>query len=440
MKKLFILLSFFMAVTLHGQIIFQSSFETWNGGVPDGWNGSQTSIGVGNYLQYTTSAQSGTSACQLINTSSTHKRFTTSALPIVSGQSYDITFWVRGQGEIRTGLFNGVDAAQNTYQSYITVNSTTWTMHKQMVTSNETNNNGQFIFSLRNSNAAQDHIQIDNITIEYSTTSIDTVSIYDIQYTTDATGNSPYMNQSIYTYGIVTAKGTAGFFIQDSTKAWNGLYIFNNTFTVNPGDSVLILGTIVEYFNMTEMSQVTSCQILGTTQIPAPAIITTAQVNTEAYESVFVKVINAQCTALPNANAEWTVNDGSGLALVNDLMYAFVPTLNVYYNVTGPVNYSFSQFKIEPRSAADVEIYTSVQETFASDIFVFPNPTSDFVKISVPSESKIQIMNLLGQTLYASALVTGEMNINISDWENGIYIIQVNEVNGKTFASKLIKK
>lgn len=439
MKKLFILFSFFVALSAQSQVIFTSSFEDWNAGVPDGWNGSQTNIGTGNFSEYTTSAHTGTSACQLINATSSHKRFSTASLPIVSGQSYDVTFWVRGQGEIRTGLFNGVDPAQNTYQAYVTVNSTTWAMYKQTLTSNQTNSNGQFILSLRNSNAAQDHLQVDDILIEFSTTSMDTVSIYDIQYTTNVTGDSPYKDQNVYTYGIVTAKGTAGFFIQNGPGAWNGLYVYNNTFTVNPGDSVLLLGTVSEYYNMTEMTQVTLCQVLTSTQVPDPTIITTAQVNTEEFESVFVKVMNAECTNPSAGFGMWTVNDGTGAALVDKLFYEFVPTSGVSYNVTGPIMYSFSEFKIEPRSAADVAIYTSVHETSASEIFVYPNPASDYVKISVPNESKIHIINILGQTLYSSVVVSGEMNLNIIDWESGMYILQVTDAHGKTTATKLIK-
>jgi hypothetical protein len=440
MKKLSILILFFLAVSLHGQIIFQSDFESWTGGIPTGWNGSQTNIGTGNFLEYTTSAQSGTSACQLINATSTHKRFTTSALPIVSGQSYDITFWVRGQGEIRTGMFNGVDAAQNVYQSYINVNTSSWTMQKQTIVSSQTNNNGQFIFSLRNSNSAQDHIQIDNITIEFSTTAIDTVSIYDIQYTTDPSGDSPYLNQILFTYGVVTAKGSAGFFIQDGTGPWSGLYIFNNSFTVNLGDSVLVLGKIEEYFNMTEMTQVTACQILGTAQIPDPAVITTAQVNTEEYESVFVRVINAECTNVNSGFGMWTVNDGSGAALVDKLFFEFVPTLGVNYNVTGPVMYSFSAFKIEPRSASDIAIFSSVKELPGSVIQVYPNPATDIVNINLSNKMILQITNILGQTIYSANDLTGFHKLDVSQWHAGLYFMTFISETGEQKVHKLIRK
>ena len=50
--------------------------------------------------------------------------------------------------------------------------------------------------------------EIDNITINEGSTpppTIDTVSVYDIQYTTDPNGNSNYVSQQIITGGIVTA-------------------------------------------------------------------------------------------------------------------------------------------------------------------------------------------------------------------------------------------
>lgn len=441
MKNIFIILSILLAMSLHGQIIFQSDFENWTGGVPDGWNGSQTNIGVGNFAQYTTSAQSGSSACKLINTSSNHRRLTTQALPIVTGQAYDITFWVRGQGEVRTGLYNGVDPNQNVYQSYITVNSSSWTMHTQTITSGQTNNNGQFIFSVRNTNASLDHLQIDNVTIQYSTTAIDTVSIYDIQYTTQTPADSPYKDQIVYTKGVVTAFKPGGFFIQDGTGPWSGLFIYNNTFTVAPGDSIILQGKITEYFNMTEMSQVTVLTVIGQTQIPDPTVITTAQVNTEEYEGVLIKVYNAQCTNTNAGYGMWAINDGSGVAKVDSMFYKYPnPVLNERYNVTGPVMYSFSEFRIEPRNAADVEIYTSINENPSPLLAVYPNPADDYVTIRCDKFSVITISNILGQVVYSTTSISEQTRVELHNWKPGIYMVHLLGPDGKQSVSKLIKK
>jgi hypothetical protein len=439
MKKFIFLLSFLFAFAAHSQVIFQSDFEDWTGGIPDGWNGVQTNIGTGNFAEYTASAQSGNSSCQLINTSSTHKRFTTTGLPIVSGQSYDITFWVRGQGEIRTGIYNGVDATQNQFNSYIIVNSSSWSMHTQTVSSNQTNNAGEIIMSVRNTNAAQDHLQIDNITIQVSGLVVDTVSIYDIQYTTDPDGDSPYMDQVLYTYGVVTATGSAGFFIQDGTGPWSGLYIFNNTFTVSLGDSVMCRGKIIEYNDMTEMTQVASVDILGTTAVPQPTVITTAQVNTEEYESVLVRVINASCTNASAGFGMWAINDGSGATLVDDVFFAYTPTLGQSYNVTGPVFFSFNEFKILPRNASDVEIYTSIAETLKPEINIYPNPATDYVNINFAGTGNLIITNILGQVVYAVSHTESTISLNVAEWKSGMYFVTVTNNSGDKYSYKLLK-
>ena len=66
------------------------------------------------------------------------------------------------------------------------------------------------------------------------------VSIYDIQYTTDPDGDSPYEGQEVTTQGIVTAffydGGNRYTFIQDGTGPWSGLLLYKPDGYVNVGD------------------------------------------------------------------------------------------------------------------------------------------------------------------------------------------------------------
>lgn len=443
MKRKFTFLLFIfvtLSFNLSSQIILQSDFETWTGGMPNGWGGVQTNIGAGNAAQYTTSVHGGTSACQLINTLTSHRRFSTTALPIIATQSYDVTFWVRGQGDIRTGLYNGVNAAENVYQPYINVNSTTWTMYKQTLISNQTNNNGEFIISLRNTNVANDHLQIDNVKIELSTTSVDTVTIYEIQNTSAPTGDSPLAGQTVFTKGIVTGFFAAGFFIQDGTGPWNGIYVHNNTNVVAVGDSIMLSANVTEYFNNTQLTQVTVFQKLGTGTLPQPAVITTTMVNTEPYEGVLVRVNNATCTNADAGFGMWEVNDGSGACKIDNSIFSFTPTLNTKYDITGPVNFSFSEFKIEPRSAQDVTISTSIDDTEQNIVKIHPNPTTNFVTITTTPNSQISIMNIIGKEIYSTKTSQLETLIDVSNWNAGIYIVNLKNENNHKKSYKLIKK
>jgi predicted extracellular nuclease len=88
-------------------------------------------------------------------------------------------------------------------------------------------------------------------------------SIYDIQYTTDPSGDSPYKNQVIKTKGIVMFADNDGFYIQEAAEAWKGIYISNANSAVAVGDDVTVIGTIVENFNYTQMGSIIMITVNG---------------------------------------------------------------------------------------------------------------------------------------------------------------------------------
>jgi hypothetical protein len=425
---------FFIAIS-NAQVIFSSNFEQWTAGNPDNWMGSATNIGSANVLEYTDSPYAGSKACKLVNTANDHKRFTTEGLTIEQGATYTIKFFAKGKGDIRTGLFNG----DYTYNNYISVQTTEWTAYQQTISSNNSHTNGQFIFSLRNTQA-ENHIIIDEVVVSILS-GIDTIPIYDIQYTTDISGVSPYKEEIVFTSGIVTAVHGDGYFIQDGIGAWSGLYIYDKDNTPQIGDSLLVKGEIVEYFGMTEMTNVSVFEKLGTATVPQPTLVTTNQVNQEAYESVLVKVGNAVCI---NANAGfgmWTVNDGSGACKVHNLIYQYTPMLNVVYGIIGPVFFTFDEFRIEPRSSADVIVQTTVPEHKQTNQFkIYPNPANDFISIESNETLYLTITDITGKTVYSSNIKSISQYIDISTFDNGFYSIQGKKSDGTIISDIFIKQ
>lgn len=201
------------------------------------------------------------------------------------------------------------------------------------------------------------------------------LSCYDVQYTTLASGNSPYMDQSVTVQGIVVADifytGTSatnyGFVISDPVAGpWTGLLIFTNQYHPQKGDLVQVTGTIKEYYEFTEMSPVTSYQVVSSgNSLPAPAAITTGALTSattaEQWECVFVRVQNVNITAAPNNYAEFYVNDGSGACQVDDQCFprsGFTwPSITVgqsWARIQGVVDFSFSYYAINPRDLQDL--------------------------------------------------------------------------------------
>lgn len=204
----------------------------------------------------------------------------------------------------------------------------------------------------------------DNVTTEKSSVTYsffvpkvftgDLVTIYDVQGQTDI---SPYDGETVSISGIVTANFGSSYFVQDGTGLWNGLFIYESGRNPAIGDSVIITGEISEYYEKTEMSNITDYYFISSNHnLPEPVEIATGEVE-EGHESIIVKVKDAVCTD-ENYQANyymWTVNDGSGDMMIhNSSIFEYVPTEGFTYDITGPLNWDFGEWKIEIRYESDV--------------------------------------------------------------------------------------
>ncbi|NQU67697.1 MAG: lamin tail domain-containing protein [Candidatus Marinimicrobia bacterium] len=194
-------------------------------------------------------------------------------------------------------------------------------------------------------------------------------TIYEIQGQLDA---SPLAGTGVITSGIVTGVSSSGIFLQDGDGAWNGVWCYlgsGNTADILVGDAVEVIGTVMEYFDLTEIDGSATVTSSGNA-LPIAAALATVDV-AEAYEGVLVSVSNAACDNADLGNGEWSVDDGSGSVVVDDKLFAFLPTLGTAYDVTGPVDFTYSAFKIQPRDASDIAEYVApgpVSITFQVDM------------------------------------------------------------------------
>lgn len=191
---------------------------------------------------------------------------------------------------------------------------------------------------------------------------LDYTPIYDLQYTTDPSGASPFKDQvGVTTEGIVTAVFYRSYFIEDPAGGpWNGLFVYDTVNIPALGDRLRLTGTLVEYYNLTELKTLTSYEVLSSgNPLPAPATLPTGQVSQEQWESVLVKVENATVSNADLGNGEWAVDDGSGgeVRLDDKGSYTYVPAIgDLLVSITGPLDYTYEAFKIQPRDDKDIEL------------------------------------------------------------------------------------
>jgi len=190
------------------------------------------------------------------------------------------------------------------------------------------------------------------------------VPVYDIQYTEDPSGDSPYAGQTVTTQGIVTAFFYDGddrrFFIQDGTGPWNGLFLYEPDAFLNVGDLIEVEGEVSEYYGLTQIAFGTATVINSGNSLPEPEVLPSGDVSQEQWESVLVRVEYATVTDenpdYPDNYGEWLVDDDSGGVRVDDLgSYSYVPSNgDLMIFVQGPLYYNFGNFKIEPRDDDDL--------------------------------------------------------------------------------------
>ncbi len=274
-------------------------------------------------------------------------------------------------------------------------------------------------------------------------------TISDIQGTGDV---SPLEGTTVTVSGVVTAvrsgdTGIFGFFIQDGNGTRTGIYVYSDlNQSLVLGDNVTVAGEVDEFFNMTELTNVSAITINSSgNDLPNPALITTNIAgSSEDYEGVLVKVQNANCTAVPDTHGIWTVNDGSGDAFVDDWMFHLTPdaTVGTKYDITGCLIYDFNQYKICPRDANDVAVVSSSSvNNITTSAKLFPNPTS--VELNIQSKvniSNITVSNVIGQrVLNIENIMSDFYSLNVENFKNGVYMININNVDGTSAVTKFVK-
>jgi DNA/RNA endonuclease YhcR with UshA esterase domain len=297
--------------------------------------------------------------------------------------------------------------------------------------------------SLRNTGATG--IVLDSIAITSTVPPVaEEVSIYDIQFATDAPYISPYEGELIKTRGVVTGVFLFGsnekrFFIQDGAGAWNGIYVYENGTDLVIGDSVEVTGSVSEFFELTEIVSVSEINIISSgNPLPAPVEVTTAEASMEEYEGVLVKVISAECTNDDAGFGQFELNDGSGARLIDDEMYSYAAVAGNHYSVTGVTFLSFGDVKIFPRMMSDIEVtgFASIQEN-KSSFLMYPNPTDDFVYISTTNEeTEVYFYSVSGKLVYKTI---GSSQVNVNDFAPGVYQVVLKSNDSQSIEKLIVR-
>jgi len=263
--------------------------------------------------------------------------------------------------------------------------------------------------------------------------------------------NSPYENQQVSVTGIVTASYSDGYYIQDDTNTRSGIYIYDNNRKTMIGNVVRVTGTVTDYYGLTQIKSITSYKLLQINHpLPESVNINTGKVS-KNYQSMFVKMTNVLCTAVPDGTNNWQVTDGFGnIKIHNNGVYSFTPTLNQNYDIQGILTYFNDTWQIELRKAGDVETATGIFkiDDASNKLHIYPNPANNMLTVMVteklPSQSGvINIYSMDGKLHYSekidfSSLEIGHQ-INLGTIFSGSWILSLNYFEGSINKVFIIK-
>ena len=152
-----------------------------------------------------------------------------------------------------------------------------------------------------------------------------------------------------------------GFFVQDADGGeYSGVYVYlydealEGLADVAAGDVLNITGTVTEYFDLTEISVSSADDIQATGETAEATVdqLATTPGDWEAWEGCLVELAGVSVTSDEDEYGAASTNHD---AMLDDDLFDFdVSNGDSFSSVTGAVTYSYSEYRLLPRSAADL--------------------------------------------------------------------------------------
>jgi hypothetical protein len=187
----------------------------------------------------------------------------------------------------------------------------------------------------------------------------------------DSDGLSPLLGDTVVLRGIVTATDVFGsaIYLQDAT---GGIVAYDNAFagSVELGDDVSFVGTVVHYNGLCEITPATLLQVYSSGNEVEPNLLTCSDIANqgaggEPYEATLVRLNGLMVEGSGNwaGNSNYTISDGSNTTTVRvtsgcELVGTPIPGGSFdMIGVVGQYDYSvphFSGYQLLPRYASDL--------------------------------------------------------------------------------------
>jgi len=78
-------------------------------------------------------------------------------------------------------------------------------------------------------------------------------------------------------------------------------------------------------------------------------------------------------------------------------------------------------------------------EAVEQNLRLYPNPANSVFNVEAPEmgNSMVSVMDIQGKVVFAGAMESGKLSLNVADWSEGVYVVKVSG-NSKTLNSKIV--
>jgi Secretion system C-terminal sorting domain/The GLUG motif len=285
---------------------------------------------------------------------------------------------------------------------------------------------------------------------EKSSNNLDTGKIMFCYYNIDTTGNDPAVGTDQGGAVVITNLSDVLMRKQSSFVAWN----FDTTWTINENVSYPYLRRPgAPCVNTTATDSARACNaytwINGITYTNSTDTVKFTIPNAAGCDSIItlkltIDTINADVSLNANVLSANENAIGTTYQWINcDTNTPITNAINKTYTATVTGNYAVI---VSNNSCTDTSICTnvvvvgvnSISKTQQS-IHVYPNPTANVIQFTLEKVSEVNLMDAFGRLVFTGILEAGVQKIDLSDFDNGLYVLSIKDEEGYSTAKILVK-
>jgi hypothetical protein len=259
--------------------------------------------------------------------------------------------------------------------------------------------------------------------------------------------------------GIVSDTTTSRVWLADADGPYTGVNTYDMAGNeVSEGDEILIYGSVDHYQNQTEIYPATLIEVVSSGNAPfGPFNIMGADISlindadsdpAEKYEGAFVEIKNASVISYDGEYYLCSDDDGANNFYVGDRFgiydgdFSTALTEGGTFNISGIITGRSEEYLLAPRKPEDISLATSVEIAAENEVLIYPNPfKNQFYMLNTESVLDISVTNILGQRIkHVLNRGLNTVNIDLTGYEQGIYIITYRDLENNLTSKRIIKE